>query len=1405
MLKRLSYKNFIALSLIFALVTTVFAPVCYAEESEPVMPDLSEYNIITIDEIEPETTVSNIIENTAYTETEEIKVFDNEGYLLSGGDYVGNGSTVIIFDNDTIKEVYKVKLYGDLDCDGEINSADLVEIRGILLNVKTPADDTVADIGADGECNISDLVRLKKHQAEIADISQNRISVYSKRFNWLDSIEVPFEINGYAESFEDFSVLSNDIDLTFSRYYDSNDTYSNMLSHGWTATFEGNCIPYNNNSMIVRIYGQSPVVFNLSDGKYVCDYSRAKLTVVNNEFVFLGEDGLTYKFNQSGYLTSITDKNNNTVSINVDINGKIQKVTDSVGRVYNYTYGENGLLASITDCMERTVNYTYDSSNRLSTVTGVLGTVTEQYEYNSNNKLIRIFDAFENTISEITYEDNSGIVSSVTDSENVTTHYSYNYNNNSITVMQDGEVTEECIYNKYNYLLSSNTTDGLQQNCYCNSYGDVTFTKNADGSKTNYVYDNNGNPVKTTTVSEDETVTETNTYDLSGNLLTCVSNGEEDTYTYDTEGNVLTFIKTVDGETTENTVYTYSDSGLLNTACENGVTTSYIYDNYGYLTSETASDQSVLKNYNYNILGWIESETESETTVNYKYNLNGDVLRETKNDTVINRTVYDNYGRVKQQITQAEYNPDFDGLDSLPENDSYLNGSAEVPVGVRYYYGEDGKLSEIKASCYTVNTDSNQKVTNVIAGNTVLAEYSYTDDANELLSNIDYANGQSISYNYDTQGNIIFLYYGDTLAYSYTYDTENNLTSKTNLAENIKTVYNEDGFVENKINSDGSLTPIHNYNSQLLVKLDLPAGTIGDNCSPALEDEEPDLERITESFGGKTFSTDYYEEFVNYDSLTYYINRDENDKLTDTEFKKGSKNLLKTEYSYDEEDLPEKSINNYDYQKHFYFYGYDSNGNITSITETLGEDYEIASNEIPPNEYIDGVFVTAKYEKRYYYDDAGQLIRVDDEAQNCTTQYIYNGKSGNISAVKTYALREKDAELGTPISTRNFSYAQSGWTDLLTSVDGKALSYDNLGNLISYNGYTYIWEAGRRLTQMTNGTNTYNYKYDDNGIRTEKTINGVTTYYTTVDGRITGQYDGTNTIYFRYDAENSLIGFNLNGTEYIYIKNIQGDIEGILDCNGDLVVEYTYDSWGKLLSVIDTSNINLGTLNPMRYRGYYYDNETGYYYLQSRYYSPEFCRFINADEPSMITLNIDNIVGANLFAYCGNKPVNNVDYFGFWYQEIASISKSKVLDDFLRAIDDYVYDNKNTWYKRLIYGTAKTIIGSVKKYNIGNAYSVVSVVWDSFPKLNDELNTIRYYSDKIKNKYFSSAYRYTIFLLFGSHNMQYKLNVLKRDHVISTTIIEFRVNGVYTVLRNILKKLKVKMVKYNVKWKYYYK
>ncbi len=269
-----------------------------------------------------------------------------------------------------------------------------------------------------------------------------------------------------------------------------------------------------------------------------------------------------------------------------------------------------------------------------------------------------------------------------------------------------------------------------------------------------------------------------------------------------------------------------------------------------------------------------------------------------------------------------------------------------------------------------------------------------------------------------------------------------------------------------------------------------------------------------------------------------------------------------------------------------------------------------------------------------------------------------------------------------------------GYTDVLISVNGNTLTYDALGNLTSYNGYTYTWEAGRRLTQITNGINTYSYKYDDNGIRTQKTVNGTTTYYTTVDGKITGQYDGTNTIFFRYNADNSLIGFNLNGTEYLYLKNIQGDIEGILDLDGNLVVEYTYDAWGKVLSVTGSMADTIGIINPMRYRDYYLDSETGYYYLQSRYYNPEFCRFINADEPSMVLISFNDAQLMNLFSYGENNPINSSDATGHLTLLVFGVTIS--------------------------LGTAIALIG----------FTVFTVAYLTIPNFRDSINRMFYYVAK---------------------------------------------------------------------------
>jgi len=172
------------------------------------------------------------------------------------------------------------------------------------------------------------------------------------------------------------------------------------------------------------------------------------------------------------------------------------------------------------------------------------------------------------------------------------------------------------------------------------------------------------------------------------------------------------------------------------------------------------------------------------------------------------------------------------------------------------------------------------------------------------------------------------------------------------------------------------------------------------------------------------------------------------------------------------------------------------------------------------------------------------------------------------------------------------------------------------------------------------------FNYNENGIRTWKMVNNTFKSFTLDGSKILIESSAGNqnyVIYYYYDAIGSVTGFNYNGTTYYYGKNIQGDIKFIYNTSGSIVTEYCYDAWGNILSTTGTLASTVGAINPFRYRGYYYDSETGFYYLNSRYYDPQVGRFINAD--AILGANGD-LVGYNLFAYCSNNPVMYVDPTG---------------------------------------------------------------------------------------------------------------------------------------------------------------
>ncbi|MBR0540958.1 MAG: RHS repeat-associated core domain-containing protein [Clostridia bacterium] len=240
-------------------------------------------------------------------------------------------------------------------------------------------------------------------------------------------------------------------------------------------------------------------------------------------------------------------------------------------------------------------------------------------------------------------------------------------------------------------------------------------------------------------------------------------------------------------------------------------------------------------------------------------------------------------------------------------------------------------------------------------------------------------------------------------------------------------------------------------------------------------------------------------------------------------------------------------------------------------------------------------------------------------------------------------------------------------------VDGEySIISDAIGNITSYNGFTYSY-LGRQLTGLYNNESGILYGYNADGQRISKSYDSIGGFALDYDYYYNGSTlagfrlyitEGVDTqeylVSFMYDENGEPFGFTVNGDSYYYVRNAQNDIFLIVDSDNQGVVLYQYDAWGNITACYDTTDGFISLINPYTYRGYYYDIETGYYYLNSRYYSPQLHRFISAD--GTINANKD-ILGDNLFAYCSNNPINNCDDNGCgkisnWFKSVGNKIKT---------------------------------------------------------------------------------------------------------------------------------------------------
>ena len=304
-------------------------------------------------------------------------------------------------------------------------------------------------------------------------------------------------------------------------------------------------------------------------------------------------------------------------------------------------------------------------------------------------------------------------------------------------------------------------------------------------------------------------------------------------------------------------------------------------------------------------------------------------------------------------------------------------------------------------------------------------------------------------------------------------------------------------------------------------------------------------------------------------------------------------------------------------------YSYDAMGNIVKISE-------------------DGIVAS-----RYEYDALGRLTREDNRAFDKTSLWEYD-ENGNILSRREYAFTVKTTEELTEIEPVDVvEYKYDG--DRLISYNGnRQFAYNADGNPTKYNGKTVTWTSGKRL-QSYNGVY---IGYD--GDTLPKHINGLWFAYDR-SGNIVADSD----FHYLYDHNGALFGCKTrvddwgegSSVTYYYRRDALGNIVAILDTDARVVVNYKYNAWGKckVLNPDGTENTDasfIGNRNPFRYRGYYYEKQTNLYFLKARFYDPEVGRFISAD--TIDYLAPDTINGLNLYAYCGNNPIMNVDPSGHW-------------------------------------------------------------------------------------------------------------------------------------------------------------
>ena len=669
------------------------------------------------------------------------------------------------------------------------------------------------------------------------------------------------------------------------------------------------------------------------------------------------------------------------------------------------------------------------------------------------------------------------------------------------------------------------------------------------------------------------------------------------TMRYDDDGNLVS----VESPGLEEDTNTYSGGNLIQTVTGGNGTYEYTYDTTYKHRLKSVTNDLITQSMGYDASGNVTSTTLSGSggkTISTSAAYGGSQNRLTSITDATGATVTYGYGNVDSQMMALPTSiTDPNGTVTTSSYDSNYRvtqtGIANV-AGLVYNYS-NGNLSSVKRTnnasseqTYSFTYDAFGNMTALKVGTQTLATYTY-GAGNGLLMSQTYANGDSVSFTYDNLGRTKTATYSDGQVLTYVYNGEGNLQSvtETNGSATVTYLYTYDsiGRLISSEQKDGSTTTLRTHQTyneyNQLKKQGWQMGSTGYSEEYTYNSADGSLATMKTGVGNTLT--------MGYDGLR---------RLSTVSGGPFNRTYTYRDISSSKTTMQVSGLS-YSLGSGMNFgYTYDDLGNIETYTAP------------------DGEVIT------YTYDAQGQLLNA---AGDTTYNYTYD-TIGNILTANGHS----------------YTYGNSNWKDLLTAYDGETITYDNSGNPISYyNGtrWALTWDNGRSLTRAVSTSTAVDFTYDLSGLRTSKTVGNVEHNYFYAGSKLMRESYGSNTLDFFYDANGTPYALKYNGTVYYYVTNLQGDVVRIVDASGNTVASYEYDPYGKVISATGI----LAEVNPIRYRGYYYDNETGLYYLQSRYYDPAICRFVNADS---YTSTGQGILGNNTFIYCNNNPILYMDDSG---------------------------------------------------------------------------------------------------------------------------------------------------------------